>query len=154
MLPQKSRKKPRSRQRNRNKYQSQNKSNTHEGTSYKQSAKHNLEILFDLNQSSIKPLADPMLEDASIFLKSEYKKDQSKRFTLVGHTDQRGSDSRNDSLSNERALAVRSKLEAMGVKKGWLAIYGMGARHLRSSGTKEAAHVQNRRVELLLDFDP
>jgi outer membrane protein OmpA-like peptidoglycan-associated protein len=154
ILTQKGRKQPKVRHRSRTKYPSQNKSNTHENTSYKKSTKHNLEILFDLNQSSIKPLTDPMLEDASIFLKAEYKKDQSKRFTLVGHTDQRGVDHRNYALSNERALAVRSRLEAMGVKKGWLAIYGMGARHLKSSRTTEAAHAQNRRVELLLDFNP
>ena len=93
-----------------------------------------------------------MIDDASRFLKSEYRKDSTRRFTLVGHTDQRGSDTHNHHLSYNRALAVRLALEKKGVAQGWLKIYGMGTRRLKNNDNTEEAYAQNRRVELLLNF--
>ena len=109
---------------------------------------YDLEILFDVNTASIRNIVKPMLQDAADFLKQQYSSHPHRIFTLVGHTDRRGSPDKNMNLSIDRARSVKRSLENLGVQRGWLKVRGMGESQLKSHGNSVSDHASNRRVEL------
>jgi len=67
---------------------------------------------------------------------------------LEGHTDNRGSDSYNQKLSENRARAVRDYIESHGISADRLSYVGYGkTRPYTTNDTEEGRH-QNRRVEV------
>ncbi len=69
---------------------------------------------------------------------------------VVGHTDSRGSESYNQSLSERRAAAVVDYLTSNGVSGSRLSSAGMGeSQPVADNSTKEGRY-QNRRVELVV----
>ena len=74
-----------------------------------------------------------------------------KDFSLVieGHTDTKGSDSRNLSLSESRAKAVMSYLAQQGVSPGRMTAVGKGEGEPVAENTSKAGRAQNRRIEIL-----
>jgi outer membrane protein OmpA-like peptidoglycan-associated protein len=70
--------------------------------------------------------------------------------TVIGHTDNTGSDAVNDPLSRDRANAVRQYLAQRGVAAGRVEIAGRGEREPVADNTSEAGRAQNRRVEIYL----
>ena len=109
------------------------------------SASINMQINFDYNSAAIsgsskqtmatlaKALASPQLED--------------RKFTVIGHTDAKGSASYNMSLSERRAAAVRSYLLNNGVVASRLKALGKGESQLLNRDDPNAS--ENRRVEIL-----
>jgi OOP family OmpA-OmpF porin len=71
--------------------------------------------------------------------------------TVEGHTDSVGSSSKNQSLSQERAEAVRRYiLDAMRMDPSLIDAVGYGeSRPIASNGT-QAGRAQNRRIEIIL----
>ncbi|HEX9636026.1 MAG TPA: OmpA family protein, partial [Acidobacteriota bacterium] len=67
---------------------------------------------------------------------------------IEGHTDVRGSDAHNQTLSEQRAGSVRDWLIAHGVAGGRISATGAGESRPLRSGTTEADHQANRRVEI------
>ena len=71
--------------------------------------------------------------------------------TVVGHTDDVGSNAYNQSLSERRALSVAEYLEKKRVDAMRLATAGKGETQPRSSNNTEAGRSENRRVEIYLE---
>ncbi len=69
---------------------------------------------------------------------------------ITGHTDDTGSDSYNQKLSEERALSVSNYLSRHNVSHARLTTQGLGERMPKFPNTDEANRAQNRRVELAI----
>ena len=72
------------------------------------------------------------------------------RFVVEGHTDARGSEGYNDSLSQARAASVKTFLTELGVSDERLRAIGLGETNPRVS---DALAPENRRVELRVDLN-
>jgi len=71
------------------------------------------------------------------------------RVRLEGHTDERGSREYNIGLGERRAQAVRRALQLQGATEAQIATVSYGEERPAVAGGEEAAHAQNRRVELV-----
>ena len=71
--------------------------------------------------------------------------------TVVGHTDDVGSNAYNQSLSERRALSVAQYLESKRVDAMRLATAGKGETQPRSSNSTETGRQENRRVEIYVE---
>ena len=71
------------------------------------------------------------------------------RFEVQGHTDNQGSDSVNDPLSQQRAEAVVKALEGLGVDGFNLKPVGKGAHNPVADNSTDAGRAANRRVEFI-----
>lgn len=71
-------------------------------------------------------------------------------FVVEGHTDARGGDGYNDSLSDERAASVQQYLVEQGVPQDRLTALGLGETAPR---TGDPLDPENRRVELRIDIN-
>lgn len=108
------------------------------------------DIHFDFDQSLPAPGQDIILDQ----LANELKKLSSfaatmrvrARLTVTGHSDEKGSDTFNISLSLARAEAVRALLKKRGVDPDLLAVRGAGALEPIETASSEAARSANRRV--------
>lgn len=99
-------------------------------------------IYFDYDTAEIKPDFLPVLRTHARYLGS----DTSRRVTLEGHTDERGTREYNLALSDQRADAVRRVMIADGVLPNQLATLSYGEERPASPGHGEASWRQNRRV--------
>ena len=90
-------------------------------------------------QSTMDKLADVMVRYGKTTL------------TIVGHTDDVGSNAYNQSLSERRALSVAEYLEKKRVDSMRLATAGKGETQPRSSNNTEAGRQENRRVEIYVE---
>ena len=70
--------------------------------------------------------------------------------TIVGHTDNVGSDAANQTLSDRRADAVEQYLKMRNVAPQRLTSYGRGEASPRAGNNTEAGRALNRRVEILI----
>lgn len=104
------------------------------------------EVLFASGKYELLPIAQTKLDDVAKALK-----DQGFKSILVeGHTDSRGSASKNDELSQRRAEAVRSYLVSRGIPSDKITAQGIGsARPIATNNTAEG-RANNRRVELVV----
>jgi outer membrane protein OmpA-like peptidoglycan-associated protein len=71
--------------------------------------------------------------------------------TVVGHTDDVGTNAYNQSLSERRALSVAQYLESKRVDSLRLATAGKGETQPRSSNATENGRQENRRVEIYVE---
>ncbi len=102
---------------------------------------------FDTNATEIKPgfhgamdkIADVMVRYGKTTL------------TIVGHTDNVGSDQQNQQLSERRATSVAQYLEAKNVHPMRLALQGKGESAPLASNATEAGRQANRRVEIYVE---
>jgi outer membrane protein OmpA-like peptidoglycan-associated protein len=101
-------------------------------------------VHFDFNKSTIRPDAQPILDEAANILKRQ----QDIHVSVEGHTDAIGSDAYNLKLSDRRAAAVKTYLVDHGVAASRLASAGFGKRRPVASNDTEDGRAQNRRVEL------
>lgn len=70
--------------------------------------------------------------------------------TLVGHTDSRGTDEYNQSLSERRAAAVRDEMISEGVSPDAIEAYGRGESEPVASNDTAEGRQENRRVEAVV----
>ncbi|EPJ43782.1 MAG: outer membrane protein A precursor [Osedax symbiont Rs2] len=106
----------------------------------------NDDVSFDFNSAKIKPSFHSSLDKVNHVL-SQYS---SSNITIVGHTDSKGSQSYNQTLSEQRAQAVRAYLSSGGVTTTRLNIQGEGELQPRASNETSEGRSRNRRVELLV----
>ncbi|OYD22897.1 OmpA family protein [Oceanimonas baumannii] len=116
-----------------------------------QSGKATLEgLLFDYDSDQMLPESKPVLEVLASYLKQHPKLD----FYVVGHTDDKGDNRYNQSLSQRRAAAVIKQLtEQYQIAASQLAAHGNGEYSPVASNANEAGQQLNRRVELVLRSD-
>ena len=102
------------------------------------------DVLFDFDKANLKPTAEGKLNHLLTVVNSKLNS----QIAIEGHTDLRGSDAYNQTLSQRRAESVRSWLVAHGIAAGRLSATGAGKSRPVRTGTTEADHQANRRVEI------
>lgn len=103
-------------------------------------------ILFPTNGYKLSPEADAILARVAYNLKQYPETD----VTVVGYTDNTGTDAINDKLSLERAQSVMNQLETDGVAADRMKAIGQGSDNPIAPNTTAAGRAQNRRVELYI----
>ncbi|HXG20665.1 MAG TPA: OmpA family protein [Methylomirabilota bacterium] len=110
------------------------------------------DVLFDFDKSEIRGDADAPLSAAVQYLKAARYP-----IRIEGHTDSKGTDSYNQTLSEERAASVRRYLVQRGVDDARIRSVGFGKSHPVASNTyadgsdDPDGRQKNRRVEIVLD---
>lgn len=103
-------------------------------------------ITFDTGRYDIRSEFYSVLDSITQVL-NEFKKTAIK---IGGHTDSTGGAQLNQTLSEQRADAVRSYLAQQGIATGRIQAAGYGPRYPIASNTDASGRQQNRRVELEL----
>ncbi len=101
-------------------------------------------ILFEFNSAVLKTSSYPTLDEIA----REMKKYPEMKFNLNGHSSAEGTESRNMTLSIDRATAVKSYLVTAGINGRNLEAKGFGESMPLNTNNTEAARQQNRRVEI------
>lgn len=104
------------------------------------------DISFDPGRYDIKPNLRPVLDRFATTL----NQNPVTNITIIGHTDNTGSDAVNNPLSVNRAAATRDYLVARGVASNRIAIDGRGSREPIADNITTAGRAMNRRVEIFV----
>lgn len=104
------------------------------------------DVLFDTAQAELKPQGFRTVEKLAEFL-NEYPE---RRVKIEGHTDSRGSDSFNQSLSERRALSVKAALISRGIDPARAQATGLGEAYPKASNDTSSGRQLNRRVEIVI----
>ena len=107
------------------------------------------DILFDNNQSELKPGASNNVEQLGTFM-LQYPQ---RNVLVEGYTDNIGSTGYNQDLSTRRADSVRLALMRMGVGSNRIATQGYGETYPVGSNGSADGRQANRRVEIILSDD-
>src|SRR6185437_13924203 len=102
-------------------------------------------LLFATGRDTLEPGAMPAIHSVAAFLHEH----PMVKLRIEGFTDNRGSDSLNDALSQRRAQAVANALRSDGVDASRYVVIGRGASMPVASNSTSAGRQHNRRVELL-----
>lgn len=104
------------------------------------------DISFDSGRYDIKPNLRPILDQFAQGLAQQ----PSTEVRIIGHTDNVGSDSLNNTLSVNRAQSARDYLVARGVNSSRISIDGRGEREPLADNATESGRARNRRIEIFL----
>lgn len=107
------------------------------------------DVLFDVDRSVLKPGGLRMVDQLVAVLK-EFPQ---RNVVVEGFTDSTGSDSYNQTLSGQRADAVRTALMRQGIDTARVTARGYGKASPVSSNETAAGRQMNRRVEIVLSDD-
>lgn len=102
------------------------------------------DISFDTNRSDIRPNFRPILDRFATSL----VENPATMVTIVGHTDNTGTDAINNPLSIDRAARTRDYLTTRGVAPARFTIDGRGSHEPLASNDTSAGRAKNRRVEI------
>jgi outer membrane protein OmpA-like peptidoglycan-associated protein len=100
-------------------------------------------IFFAFNSHTLKKESFPELNRFARFVKSQ----KGKKIEISGHTDNKGSDEYNKSLSLRRAQSVKNYLVSQGCKADKLVVKGYGSEKPIADNSTESGRAKNRRVE-------
>ena len=103
-------------------------------------------LLYDFDSDRVKPAAQANLRN----LANSLSKYPNSSLLIVGHTDAKGSDDYNMSLSQRRASAAASFLVSQGVDAGRLRTLGLGETEPKAANDTESNMALNRRVEVAI----
>lgn len=102
------------------------------------------DISFDTNRADIKSNFRPILDKFAETL----KQNPATFVTIVGHTDNTGSDRINDPLSVQRAAHTRDYLTVRGIPAARFTVEGRGSHEPLVDNATAANRAKNRRVEI------
>jgi len=102
------------------------------------------DLLFETGSAKLTPQAKNQLNELGDVL----VKYPTNKITVLGHTDNVGSMTLNEMLSEKRANAVRDVLAEKGVPENQLRSEGYGETQPIAPNTKKSERAKNRRVEL------
>ncbi|AYQ26726.1 MULTISPECIES: OmpA family protein [unclassified Polaromonas] len=102
------------------------------------------DVSFDVGRSAIKPNFAPILNQFATSL----NQNPVTTVTIIGHTDNTGSDAVNNPLSIDRADAARDYLVSRGVARTRIATDGRGSREPIADNNTQQGRDKNRRVEI------
>ena len=102
------------------------------------------DVAFDVGSANIKPEFASTLDG----LAAQMLAREGSRFSIIGHTDNSGSESYNQQLSERRAEAVADYLVSQGVSAGALSILGLGESRPVADNSTAEGQSRNRRVEI------
>ena len=103
-------------------------------------------ILFEVNKSTLLPGGFLAIDKLADFL----KKYPGRKLLIEGHTDSRGSDVYNLSLSRQRANSVLIALMERGIDGGRMITKGYGEQYPVAGNETDGGRQQNRRVEIII----
>ena len=103
-------------------------------------------ILFGFNQSSLNATASSNLDKLALVLKEYPDTD----IEIQGHTDSKGADDYNMTLSEKRASSVATYLKGKGVASSRIRTKGYGETAPVATNDTEDGRAQNRRVNFLI----
>lgn len=107
------------------------------------------DVLFDVNRSELKP-GGLRLVDQLVAVLKEFPQ---RNVLVEGFTDSTGNDGYNQTLSGQRADAVRTALMRQGIDSNRVSARGYGETSPVSSNATAAGRQMNRRVEIVLSDD-
>lgn len=107
------------------------------------------EVLFETGRATLRPIARRRLTQVANALKES----TDKTITILGHTDNRGSDDFNLRLSQDRADAVRQFLISQDIEPSRVRAEGKGEREPIAENSSPEGRANNRRVEIVLSHD-
>ena len=111
------------------------------------------DVLFDFDKADLLPKADATLQKAADFI---HEKAKGGAVRIEGHTDAKGNDAYNQTLSERRAASVKSWFVAHGLSNVRFSTEGFGAKKPVAPNTKPDGsddpdgRQKNRRVELVI----
>ena len=108
-------------------------------------------VLFASGKSGLLPAAQSRLKDVAKVLTRE---DPVSTMVVEGHTDSQGKASYNQTLSEERAQAVRDYLVASGIAADRISSKGYGPSRPVSENNTSEGRANNRRVEIVISAPP
>jgi len=100
-------------------------------------------VNFDFDEYTLNPAAETILNQIIL----DHKVGQ--KITLMGHTDNTGSDSYNQNLSLKRVSSVEKWLNQKGF--GYIAVLGKGEHEPLISNNNKKNKAKNRRVEIIIE---
>ena len=101
-------------------------------------------VYFDFDSFVVKPEFQGLVEAHGKFLVAN----PTRRVTIEGNADERGSREYNLALGQKRAEAVKSRLRLLGVAEGQMETVSFGEEKPVATGADEASWAQNRRADL------
>lgn len=104
------------------------------------------DVLFDTNEARLKPGGMRSVQKLAEF----FRQYPQRKVMIEGFTDSTGSSNRNNTLSEDRAGAVRTALLDMGVTADRIGVRGYGEAYPVSSNDTAAGRQLNRRVEVVV----
>jgi outer membrane protein OmpA-like peptidoglycan-associated protein len=104
------------------------------------------EVLFDINSAQLNPAFTFRLDSLTRIL----AKDVRLQVAISGHTDNVGPENHNRSLSNDRARAVATYLNANGISQSRITYSGEGSTRPIASNETRDGRKKNRRVEIVI----
>lgn len=103
-------------------------------------------LFFELNSAIIQPASETTLNELYQFMQSN----PNVRIQIVGHTDNQGSASYNQRLSQNRAKAVNDALVQRGITPSRIAWVGKGSSEPVTTNDTDEGKAKNRRVEFII----
>jgi outer membrane protein OmpA-like peptidoglycan-associated protein len=104
------------------------------------------DVLFDSGGVELKPGAHLVLDRLAAYM----DENADARAIIEGHTDNVGSPTMNQSLSERRAGTVAAALQSRGIDVDRLEIVGLGEAYPIATNDTTAGREENRRVEVVL----
>ncbi len=107
-------------------------------------------VMFEFDSAMLTPAATRDLDDV---LSQIHGLDDVEGIEIIGHTDNTGPDSYNQSLSERRAESVRRFLESRGVDGSLMESRGKGETDPVADNGSREGRARNRRVDILVSGD-